>query len=419
MKKIGIFGLWHLGCVLTAAWSKLGNQVIGFDYNPETIKNLNNSKAPLFEPFLNETISNSINDGLLTFTDDIFNLDECDYVFISYDTPVDDNDESDTTILTNSIEDLKKVLKNNAIVIISSQSPVGFCSELRKILKDHNPTLELAYSPENLRLGEAIKCYLEPERIILGTANKETEENCLELFGQIDAEILSMNLESAEMVKHGINSFLSTSITFANHLSDICSENGANIQDVIKGMKSDPRIGKKAYLAPGIGFSGGTLGRDLKVLKKKNGNGYAKLFGQIHDYNKERKYSIIDKLEKQFGDLKDKKVGVLGLTYKPGTSTLRRSLPIEIIDILIEKGAKVMAFDPKADYDELSEKPKFTISHSITHTVLNSDFVVLMTEWQEFKDYDWWTFKEVPIFDTKIFLDGNKLKKQGVKYYSI
>lgn len=419
MKKIGIFGLWHLGCVLTAAWSKLGNQVIGFDYNPETIKNLNNSKAPLFEPFLNETISNSINDGLLTFTDDIFELDECDYVFISYDTPVDDNDESDTTILTKSIDDLKKVLKNGAIIIISSQSPVGFCSELRNILKDHNSTLELAYSPENLRLGEAIKCYLDPERIILGTANKETEEKCLELFGQIDAEFLSMSLESAEMVKHGINSFLATSITFANHLSDICSENGANIQDVIRGVKSDPRIGKKAYLAPGIGFSGGTLGRDLKVLKKKNGNGYAKLFGQIHDYNKERKHSIINKLGKQFGDLKDKRIGVLGLTYKPGTSTLRRSLPLEIIDIMIEKGAKVMAFDPKADYNELTEAPKFIISHSITHTVLNSDFVVLMTEWQEFKDYDWWTFKEIPLFDTKNFLDGDKLKKQGVKYYSI
>ena len=419
MKKIGVFGLWHLGCVLTAAWSKLGNQVIGFDYDIENIENLQKGIPPLFEPFLETSIQLRMKEGSLKYTNNQNDLNECDYVFLAYDTPVNDDDTSDTSILTKSINDLKKVLKNGAIVIISSQSPVGFCSELRSILQTHNTTLELAYSPENLRLGEAIKCYLEPERIILGTANKETEEKCVYLFKDIQSEVVCMSLESAEMVKHGINSFLSTSIVFANHLADICSENGAKIQDVIKGIKSDPRIGKKAYLSPGIGFSGGTLGRDLKVLKQKNGNGYAKIFGTIHRYNSERKYSIISKLEQQFGDLRDKKIGVLGLTYKPGTSTLRRSLPLEIVNLMIEKGAKVMAFDPKADYKELVTEQKFEISHSIAHTVLNSDFVVLMTEWPEFKDFDWWFFKETPIFDTKIFLDGDKLIKQGVKYYSI
>ena len=429
MKKIGVFGLWHLGCVLTAAWSKLGNQVIGFDYNVININNLKLGKAPLFEPFLDQTIKYEMDKGKLKYTDDIMYLDECDYVFLAYDTPVNDDDTSDTSILMQSIDDLKRVLKDGAIVIISSQSPVGFCSELRSILQEYNPALELAYSPENLRLGEAIKCYLEPERIILGTTNKETEEKCLDLFSQIKkynlecsstvSEVISMNLESAEMVKHGINSFLSMSIVFANHLADICSDKGAKIQDVIRGLKSDPRIGKKAYLAPGIGFSGGTLGRDLKVLKQANGNGYAKLFGIIHDFNSERKYSIISKLEKQFGDLKDKKIGVLGLTYKPGTSTLRRSLPIEIVDVMIEIGAKVMAFDPKADYNELTTEPKFEISHSIAHTAINSDFLVIMTEWPEFKEYDWNLFKDVPIFDTKNCLDGEKLIEQGNKYYSI
>jgi UDPglucose 6-dehydrogenase len=419
MKKIGVFGLWHLGCVLTAAWSKLGNQVIGYDYDTKNIDNLKKGTPPLFEPFLEDTIKNGLNNNIIKYTSDQNNLNDCDFVFLAYDTPVNDDDSSDTSILTRSINDLKKVLKDEAIVIISSQSPVGFCSELRAILQTYNPTLELAYSPENLRLGEAIKCYLEPERIILGTANKETEGKCLELFKDVQGDVICMNLESSEMVKHGINSFLSMSIVFANHLADICKENGAKIQDVIKGLKSDPRIGKKSYLAPGIGFSGGTLGRDLKVLKQVNGNGYAKLFGTIHDFNAERKYSIISKLEKQFGDLKDKKIGVLGLTYKPGTSTLRRSLPMEIIDLMIEKGAKVLAFDPKADYNELTTEPKFEISHSITHTALNSDFLVLMTEWPEFKNYDWYTFKETPIFDTKIFLDGDKLIKQGIKYYSI
>jgi UDPglucose 6-dehydrogenase len=199
-------------------------------------------------------------------------------------------------------------------------------------MKKVNPTLELAYSPENLRLGEAIQCYLNPDRIILGTADEHCTQRCIELFSRIPAEILSMNLESAEMVKHGINSFLAMSITFSNHLADMCEITGAVIDDVVKGMKTDVRIGQKAYLSPGIGFSGGTLGRDLQVLRKKNGeaNKNASIFGIIHDLNNARKQDIVLRLEELVGSLRGKMIGVLGLTYKPGTSTLRRSLPVEI-----------------------------------------------------------------------------------------
>lgn len=421
--KIGIFGLWHLGCVLAASWSKLGYNVVGYDYDHTNIDNLNNGKLPIFEPYLSEIIHHNLNKKFLNFTNDINDLNDCDFVFLSYDTPVDDEDNSDTTILINSIKNLSKTLKNDSIVIITSQSPVGLCSELREILKKYNSKLELAYSPENLRLGEAIKCYLEPERIILGTNNKETEERCLELFKVITSDIMCMNLESAEMVKHGINSFLATSIVFANHLADICSEKGAKIKDVIEGMKSDPRIGEKAYLAPGIGFSGGTLGRDLKVLSKVNnkilqaGNWKpASIFETIHDLNYDRKYSIINKMKKHFDTIKGKNIGVLGLTYKPGTSTLRRSLPIEIINISNKEGANIFAFDPKADYNELDET-NFKILNSIEELINNVDYIVLLTEWNEFKEFNWSLVdKKISILDTKNFLTLNNPK---IKYYTI
>jgi len=422
MAKIGVFGLWHLGCVIAASWSKIGNQVIGYDYDDENINNLKKGIPPLFEPHLEETINESLNKGFLTFTSNINDLSDCDYIFLSYDTPVDEKDNSDTLILINSIIDLKNVLKNNAIVIISSQSPVGYCSDFRDILRNHNPcsTLELAYSPENLRLGDAINCYLNPDRIILGTKNKETLLKCLELFNQIEISdnILCMSLESAEMVKHGINSFLAMSIVFANHLADICSDKGANIRDVVWGLKTDSRIGKKAYLTPGIGFSGGTLGRDLKVLKLANGGGYAKLFETIYELNSERKKSIVYKIEHRFGNLKNKNIGILGLTYKPGTSTLRRSLPIEIINLLYNKEAKIYAFDPKADYDEISNTEKiFNICSSITELIDNCEYLVLLTEWQDFKDFDWSKVnKNISILDTKNFLNINLEK---IKYYSI
>ena len=424
-KKIGIIGMWHLGCVLSAAWSKLGNRVYGFDYNSDRIKNLSDGKPPIFEPFLTETIKEGYNRDILTFSNNIKSLSECDFIFLSYDTPVRDDDSSDTSILERSVLDVREVMKDGAILIVSSQSPVGFCSVLREKLRKKNNTLDIAYSPENLRLGEAINCYLNPGRIILGTADKNTEDKCVDLFNQITNEIIIMNLASSEMVKHGINSFLSTSIVFANHLADICEENNARIDDVIKGMKSDVRIGKKAYLSPGIGFSGGTLGRDLKVLDSVNKkvNGYAKIFGAIHRFNNERKYAIIDKITKILNEFEGKVIGILGLTYKPGTSTLRRSLPLEIVNLLVERKALVKVYDPKADYSELNTKPEFKISKSIEEVSTDVDMLILLTEWEDFKNYSWENvLKKMNtryFFDTKNFLNENEIKNYGFHYYSI
>lgn len=408
-KIIGVIGLWHLGCVLCASWSKLGNKVIGFDYNNLRVKKLSNGITPLFEPHLSEIIQGGINNGLLKFSSDLRLINSCDFIFLAYDTPVRDDDLSDTIILEKAVNDVRSIMKDNAILIVSSQAPVGLCRLLRAKLKEKNSSLELAYSPENLRLGEAIQCYLNPSRIILGTANSHAEKKCRDLFSQIQTIILSMNLESAEMVKHGINSFLATSIVFANHLADICEYTNACIDDVVLGMKYDSRIGEKAYLSPGIGFSGGTLGRDLKALSQRNieTNGYAKIFKIIYELNSERKKFIITKVEKILSSIEGSSIGVLGLTYKPNTSTLRRSLPLEIVKLLIERNCQVKVYDPKADYSELSFEPKFTIEHNIERVSGSVDLLLLLTEWKEFRDYNW---TDIPkqmnrsiFFDTKNF----------------
>lgn len=423
--KIGVVGLWHLGCVLCTAWSKLGNRVIGFDYDSSLINNLQQAIPPLFEPDLAESIRGSLDKNSLTFSDQVQSLSECDFIFLSYDTPVLDDDSSDTSILEKAVKDIAQVMKKQSVIIVSSQSPVGFCSLLRRNIIEINNSFDLAYSPENLRLGEAIQCYLNPGRIILGTADKDTEIKCKILFSQIPAEIQSMNLESAEMVKHGINSFLSMSIVFANHLSDICEMTGACIDDVIKGLKTDPRIGPKAYLSPGIGFSGGTLGRDLKVLDQKNedSKGQAVFFGLIHSLNQGRKKVIVNKLERIMGLLGGKTIGLLGLTYKPGTSTLRRSLPLEIAELLISKNATVKVYDPKADFDELDKKPNFIIEPDIETLARETDGLVLLTEWSEFRQYDW---KRIPesmrnsvFFDTKNYLNESVMRSAGFSYYAI
>lgn len=425
MKKIGVIGLWHLGCVLCAAWSRLGHTVIGFDSDLERVAKLKKGEPPLFEPDLAETIGKSLGEGKVSFSDQISDLHDCDFIFLSFDTPVLEDDSSDTSILVQSIQKVQSVMKDGAVLVVSSQSPVGFCRQMRNILKKHNPSLELAYSPENLRLGEAIKCYLEPGRIILGTSSTEADAKCRALFSEITDQILGMSLESSEMVKHGINSFLSTSIVFANHLSDLCEVTGARIDDVVSGMKSDVRIGQGAYLAPGIGFSGGTLGRDLRVLSGVNriADGDAGIFARVYEYNAGRKNTIVRRIERLISGLDGRKILILGATYKPGTSTLRRSLPLEIARLLIENGSVVNIYDPKADFAEIEEEINFGVASGIEEGADGADMLVLLTNWPEFAEFDWARASEVmakPIFfDGRNFLKEQVMRDAGFEYYSI
>lgn len=423
--KIGVVGLWHLGCVISVSWSKLGFNTIGFDYDRDRVENLNAKKPPIFEPHLEEEIANGFKHDLLKYSSELKDLSDCDFIFLSYDTPVREDDSSDLAILQKSVADASQIMKDGAVIIVSSQSPVGYCNELRNILHEYNPTLDIAYSPENLRLGEAIKCYLDPGRIILGTHSEETQEKCKQLFSTITQNIITMNLESAELVKHGINSFLAMSIVFANNLAEICEDNKARIDDVVKGIKSDERIGPKAYLSPGIGFSGGTLGRDLVVLNEKNkkAEGFADLFGFVHSSNNKRKTAIVERVKKILGNFSGSTVGILGLTYKPGTSTLRRSLPLEIVDLLISNNIKIKVYDPKADFSELKGEIKFSIENNIVDLVESCDLVILLTEWKEFIDFDWKKVIErknqILLLDTKNCLDEHYMKKIGIQYYSI
>lgn len=420
MKKsrIGVFGLWHLGCVISTSWSSLKHKVAAFDQDENLIQNLSKGIPPIFEPDLAETILKNIKNKSLSFTSSLSDLRACDFVFLAYDTPVLDDDRSDITVLENAIQDMGSVLKRGAVVIVSSQTPAGACAVFRKSLKDKNPSLDLAYSPENLRLGEALDNYLSPGRIILGTEDKNTEKKILSLFKAIPAKVLTMNLTSAEMVKHGINAFLAGSIAFTNELADICEKSGADIADVARGMKTDSRIGEKAYLSPGIGFSGGTLGRDLRVLDSLGGT----FFGEIFRRNARRKIAVIERLKSNMTgkSLMGRKVGVLGLTYKPGTSTLRRSLPVEIVRELASEGASVSVYDPKADYSEWKGEKRFTVTASGENIVRDSEAVLVLTEWPQFENLPWKSLlnKKSPqiIFDAKNCLTRLGLNSVGYRY---
>src|SRR5271170_7023334 len=257
--KIVVHGLWHLGSV-TAACSAKHFQVVGLDFDAANVAKLNFGKAPLLEPGLDELIAAGIASKKLSFTTDAkIACANADILWLCYDTPVNDNDESDVkSVLTNFLKALPH-LPNGALVLISAQLPVGTCKKLEKEF----PQFHFACSPENLRLGKAVESFEKAERVIIGIRDDAKKTRLEQLFAPFTPQIIFMRTESAEMVKHALNSFLALSITFINEIARLCEHTGADAKEVSIGLKSDPRIGPHAYLSPGGPFAGGTLARDV------------------------------------------------------------------------------------------------------------------------------------------------------------
>lgn len=392
MTPVGVVGLWHLGCVIAASWSKLGNKVVATDFDQTRIGLLQKAVLPIFEPGLEQAIQQGLSSGLLRFSTDVSLLSSCRFVFIAHDTPVQEDDTPDLSSLDADLLQVLPHLANQTIVVVSAQLPVGTSRRWRRLLKESNSSLELVYSPENLRLGEALACYSNPGHVVIGGDQPVALDAVAELFAPMKARVMKMNLPSAEMAKHAINSFLAVSIGLANELADQCEASGASFDAVSAAMRLDPRIGPRAYLSAGVGFSGGTLGRDLSVLEAtavETGR-EPKLIRAVLASNRDRISSLGDKIVGELGDLKGRVIAMLGMTYKPGTSTLRRSLPVSVAQDLIGRGVGVRVYDPKADWQELpaSARNALHIAPTPYAAVEGAHAVLLMTEWPEFLQLD-------------------------------
>jgi UDPglucose 6-dehydrogenase len=267
--KIAVQGLWHLGVVTSAGLTSLDFNVVALDYDEKIVADLQRGKLPVNEPGVNALLEKALGSGKLKFTSDANALEECDIFWLAYDTPVDDQDIADVKFVFSEFEKSIVFLKSDAYVLISAQLPVGSARQLKKIANSLRPSndFKFAVQPENLRLGKSLNSFLEAERIIVGTESSGPEAVLEKLYSKFNIPIIWMSLESAEMTKHAINAFLATSITFMGEISDICEIVSANARDVELGMRSDSRIGNKAYISPGLGFAGGTLARDIKFLE--------------------------------------------------------------------------------------------------------------------------------------------------------
>jgi len=406
--KICVLGLWHLGSVISAGLAKLGHTVVGLDFNNEVIGNLQNAHAPVSEPGLNELIHETLKRKTLRFTHDSrVALQDADVLWITFDTPVDEQDNADISYLEKNFDKIAPFIHDDMKIIISSQVPVGFTRHLQNQFYKKNPGKKVyfSYSPENLRLGKALKTFLEPDRIIIG-GNPDEKEQFLPVFTSISDRLEWMSIESAEMTKHAINAFLATSICFANEVATLCECMGANAKEVERGLKTEERIGPKAYLNPGNAFSGGTLARDVRFLQNMGKKNLLPMYliNSVLESNDFHKKWIQRKCLETMGDLKGKDITVLGLTYKPGTNTLRRSMSVELCRWLKDQGAEVTAIDPAIHELPSELLDVISLSSDLAGSVEIADCIIIATEWPDFRKI------ETDIITTmrgKIIIDPN------------
>ncbi|HEY2084067.1 MAG TPA: nucleotide sugar dehydrogenase [Verrucomicrobiae bacterium] len=408
--NVTVLGLWHLGSVTAGCCAK-HFQVTGLDFDSANVANLNSGKAPLFEPGLNELLASGIAAKKLSFTTDPeAACAKADVLWVAYDTPVNENDESDVPFVLDNLRSALAHLPKDALVLISAQLPVGTCAQLEKEFSQFH----FACSPENLRLGKAIDSFEKAERVIVGIRDDAKRQVLEELFAPFTPQILFMRTESAEMVKHALNSFLALSITFINEIARLCEQVGADAKEVSAGLKSEPRIGPKAYLGPGGPFAGGTLARDVVTLTKlANAKGETiSVIPAIKQSNDLHRSWAFRRLQSRVGELRGKNIAVLGLTYTTNTDTLRRSAAVELCQKLLGAGARVIAFDP-AVKSLPAELDKISLASDAAAALQTADAAVVCTEWPQFRQADW--AKIIPQMRQPVIVDANRFLEKELK----
>ena len=458
MATICIVGLWHQASVISACLADMGHHVRGVGDDEKVVAALNAGEPPLYEPKLKAIMRRNLRAGRLKYTTDYREaLDGAEFAYIAIDTAVGPDDQSDlssifdaarhigqaTPVLSRSPERSEGAAEGSGelILIVSAQVPVGTCERMAAIAQEEHQratrdanlqpanlqpsTIQVAYVPEFLRLGTAVDTFRCADRFVVGANDPAVAKRIAALYRPLGQPIVITSLRTAEMAKHASNAFLATSISFINEMANLCDEVGADALQVAQIMKLDRRIGKYAFLGPGLGFAGGTLGREIRALQKlgQQHRCDTPMMDAVMTVNQARARLVGQRLQRVYDSLEDLQVGVLGLTYKPGTSTLRRSIALDIILDLVAQGASVRAFDPLARLDEVADLPPFEPCADPYAVAQGSDALVLVTEWAGIRDLDLPRLRTAmrrPVFiDTRNLFDPAKMQEAGFIYLGV
>ena len=429
--KVCVIGTGYVGLVVGTCLAEMGNDVICVDNNEEKLKQLHQGIIPIYEPGLEELIKVNVSENRLTFTSDIKNAVANSLVcFIAVGTPQGEDGSADLKYVQEVAKSIGQSIKQYTVVIDKSTVPVGTADMVTKIIKEQTDVeFDVVSNPEFLKQGAAVDDFLKPDRVVIGSNSQRASEIMQELYApflRTGNPVIMMDVKSAEMTKYAANSFLAVKISYANEIANICEKVGANAEMVRIGMCADKRIGSQ-FLFPGLGYGGSCFPKDVKALTKTaiDNNCDYSLLKAADDINKRQRKLFIDKIVNVFGeDLSGKTIAVWGLAFKPKTNDMREAPAITIINDLLQRGAKVQAYDPKAfDLAKFYFGDKITYSKSSYEALNGADCMLLLTEWNEFRRPDFERIKSLlknpVIFDGRNQYNGERLIQMGFKYVCI
>ncbi|WP_299159472.1 UDP-glucose/GDP-mannose dehydrogenase family protein [uncultured Tenacibaculum sp.] len=435
--KITVVGTGYVGLVTGTCFAEMGNEVICVDIDKEKINNLKKGIVPIYEPGLKELINNNLSKTLLFSTNINEAINKSDIVFIAVGTPMQEDGNADLSAVFNVAKTIGENIKDYKVVVSKSTVPVGTTFEVQKCIKSKliergiSVGFDVVSNPEFLKEGAAVNDFMKPDRVLIGAEKDSVFLMMKQLYSpffRTHDRFITMDIRSAEMTKYAANAMLATKISFINEIANICERVGADVNKVRVGIGSDSRIGY-SFMYPGIGYGGTCFPKDVSALiqlGKKNGY-ESKLISSVDEVNQQQKRIFLEKIINRFGvDLSNLTFAIWGLSFKPETDDMREAPSIFIINELVKRGAKIKAYDPKA----MGESKRIYLKGTDVfygankyEVVEDTDALILLTEWKEFRSPDFEKIKE--IMNNNIIFDGRnqykdfELEKKEIEYYQI
>ena len=429
--KISVIGTGYVGLVTGTCLAETGNEVICVDIDKAKVEKMRNGEVPIYEPHLDVLFERNIKANRLKFTTSLEEgLAHGDIIFLALPTPEDEDGSADLSYVLNVSEEIGKNIREYKVIVDKSTVPVGTAEKVYAVIAENAPCeFDVVSNPEFLREGFAVDDFMKPERIIVGSSSERATALMKKLYSPFVRSgnpIIVMDEKSAELTKYAANSFLATKITFMNEIANYCEKVGADVDMVRAGMGTDSRIGKR-FLFPGIGYGGSCFPKDVKALKKagKNENYDFKILKSVIEINSAQKTILLPKIENYFKNgLKGRTIAVWGLAFKPETDDIREAPAIDMMEGLLDKGAKLQVFDPEA-MPNIKKRfgDKLHYSESMYAALEGADALLICTEWSIFRTPDYGRLKQLlknpVVFDGRNLYNLNDMEAEGFTYVSV
>ncbi|MBJ7595682.1 MAG: UDP-glucose/GDP-mannose dehydrogenase family protein [Candidatus Dormibacteraeota bacterium] len=427
MSRIAVVGMGYVGLTTASCLADLGNDVFGLDVDVKKTRRLQDSKAPFYEPDLQELLTRNAVAGRLRFTSNYAEaIPSAEFVFIAVGTPMDSTGAADLDNVRAASAAIAPHLRSHAVIVNKSTVPIGTGDIVSEIVRSAtgNPAFALVSNPEFLREGSAILDFMHPDRVVLGARGREAASRVGELYAPLGAPVLVTTLQTAEMIKYACNAFLATKISFINEVARLCERVGADVKVVAEGMGMDSRIGA-SFLDAGLGYGGSCFPKDVSALARsaEQSGAQPQLLHAVMDINNGQPQLVVEKLSNLLGTVRGCTIGLLGLSFKPNTDDMREAPSIALVRTLQERGALVRAYDPAAMESARVNLPDVVLCEDAYEVAEGCDGLIVVTEWNEFRQLNMPRIKGVMrrpvIVDGRNMYSPDELRALGFSYAGV